>query len=73
MRDRRIDFARGTAVMMMILQHVCIFLHSDEPNVTLWSAILVEVILMITKSAVPLFLIVTGSVLLDDKKDIPIK
>lgn len=26
-RDLSIDYARAVAVMMMVLQHVCIFLH----------------------------------------------
>lgn len=68
-RDLRIDYARAVAVLMMILQHVCIYLHAQDIKVTYKNAILIEVILMITKSAVPLFVIITGSVLLSDEKD----
>lgn len=72
-RDLRIDYARAVAVLMMILQHVCIYLHAQDIEVTYKNAILIEVILMITKSAVPLFVIITGSVLLSDEKDFSIE
>lgn len=72
-RDIRIDYVRAIAVLMMILQHVCIFLHRQNITVTYMSAILIEVIMLITKSAVPLFVIITGSVLLDEEKNFPLQ
>lgn len=72
-RDLSIDYARAVAVMMMVLQHVCIFLHQKNITVTYTSAVFVEIIIMITKSAVPLFVIITGSVLLNDEKTFSIK
>ena len=55
----------------MLLQHVCIFLHADNIRVTYTSAIIIESVIMITKSAVPLFVIITGSVLLDSRREFP--
>lgn len=68
-RDVRIDYARAVAVLMMILQHVCIFLHMKNITITYVEAIIVEVVIWFTKSAVPLFVIITGSVMLNDKKE----
>lgn len=70
-RDLRIDYARAIAVLMMLLQHVCIYLHAKNIQVTYTSAIIIESVMMITKSAVPLFVIITGSVLLDSKREFP--
>jgi surface polysaccharide O-acyltransferase-like enzyme len=68
-RDSRLDYLRAAAVMMMILQHVGIYLNSPEAQVSWASAVFEELILLVTKSAVPLFVMITGAVMLDEAAD----
>ena len=68
-RDIRIDYIRAVAVSFMILQHVVIFLNSPDVSITYMSAVIMETILLITKCAVPLFVMITGAVFLSDSVD----